>query len=207
MSKQKREHTDTIKETYVYFVLAESLHAVKIGFTYDVQARLRELQVGLPVKLRLLGTIPGTFQTEKDLHRKYSSLWLRGEWFRLEGELAGFIRESFPLDSEYNNTVFCAPRIQDACPSDFLLNIGPTVDVKNQRTRGILERAQHYFNTQHAVMEEAELAELLGVPLDQLRRARKQGKLSFYKFGSGPRYGLHHIEAMLDHRVFDLNGV
>ena len=195
------------RETSIYFVLAERLNAVKIGITFDVQARLKELQVGSSVQLRLLGMIPGTLQTERDFHYTYSHLWLRGEWFRLEDELADFIREAFPLDADYNSTAFCGPRIQDACASDFLLNIGPTVDVRTHRTRRILEQAQHYFKTQHLVMEEATLAELLGIPLEQLKRARKQGKFSYYKSGRGARYGMHHIEDMIDRRVFDLTGV
>jgi hypothetical protein len=77
----------------IYFALAESVPAIKIGFVEgdDANGRIAELQVGSPVKLTLLGTIPGTKQDETDLHRRFAALNLHGEWFRPEPELLAII--------------------------------------------------------------------------------------------------------------------
>ena len=54
---------------------------VKIGKTQDVAARLKSLQTGSPVPLRLLGYVSG--DREQEFHHKYANHRLRGEWFSL----------------------------------------------------------------------------------------------------------------------------
>jgi hypothetical protein len=77
----------------IYFVQAESVGHIKIGWHAgtDAAERVRELQVGSPVKLTLLGTMPGEKETEADLHRKFSHAHLHGEWFRAVPELLALI--------------------------------------------------------------------------------------------------------------------
>lgn len=78
---------------YVYFVLDESNHAVKIGYSaHSPEKRLASLQTGHPSVLRLIGHVRGERQHEQDLHSQFKALHLRGEWFRHEGALATFIR-------------------------------------------------------------------------------------------------------------------
>jgi hypothetical protein len=77
----------------IYFVQAESVGHIKIGWHAgtDAAERVRELQVGSPVKLTLLGTMPGERETEADLHRQFSHAHVHGEWFRAVPELLNFI--------------------------------------------------------------------------------------------------------------------
>ncbi len=73
----------------IYFIQAETVNHIKIGYVNgdDASDRLAELQVGSPVPLRLIGTMPGTMEDEKNLHRRFASSRLSGEWFRSTPEL------------------------------------------------------------------------------------------------------------------------
>jgi hypothetical protein len=73
----------------IYFIRGGDL--VKIGVTDDVRQRLRQLQVGSPTKLELIGEMPGDENYERALHRAFAGLAEHGEWFRLDGKLAEFI--------------------------------------------------------------------------------------------------------------------
>lgn len=75
----------------VYFV--ESQGFIKIGFTADLPSRLSQLASGLPSPINLLCHIPGDFDLETDLHRRFGHLRERGEWFRRDPELLAFIEE------------------------------------------------------------------------------------------------------------------
>ncbi len=77
----------------IYFIQAEGVGHIKIGFTDGIGAegRLAELQVGSPVRLNLLGTLPGDKSTEMDLHRRFSFAHLHGEWFKSCPELLDFL--------------------------------------------------------------------------------------------------------------------
>lgn len=77
----------------IYFAQAESVGHIKIGFTegIDVNDRLQQLQPGCPVKMILLGTIPGGRETEADLHKRFAFAHVHGEWFRPVPELLAFI--------------------------------------------------------------------------------------------------------------------
>jgi hypothetical protein len=73
----------------IYFI--QSKQYVKIGFSDNPESRLKELQTGSPVKLKLLGTMPGCFQTESELHKIFSHKRTNGEWFRYDGFLKSCI--------------------------------------------------------------------------------------------------------------------
>lgn len=76
----------------VYFVQAEGLGCIKIGFTDGrVADRLRSLQTACPARLKTLGVMQGTASTERGLHRRFAHLRISGEWFRAEKELLDHI--------------------------------------------------------------------------------------------------------------------
>lgn len=77
----------------IYFAQAEGIGHIKIGFTdsLDASDRVVTLQTGSPVLLRLLGTIPGTIDDEKDLHRRFAAHRVCGEWFKPVPELLALI--------------------------------------------------------------------------------------------------------------------
>lgn len=65
----------------VYFIQGVDGGPIKIGVSIDVIARLRDLQTGSPVRLRLIGVRNGDQATEADLHIRLSQHRLYGEWF------------------------------------------------------------------------------------------------------------------------------
>jgi DNA-binding transcriptional regulator YiaG len=74
-------------EAYIY-VISCRLELVKIGVAGDARKRLRELQVGSPVELKLTLTRPYPDRRDADavaaeLHRYFASRRDRGSWYRL----------------------------------------------------------------------------------------------------------------------------
>lgn len=83
----------------IYFIQATGIGHIKIGYTDadDALIRLASLQIGSPVPLKLLGTIPGSLEDEKDLHRRFGSARVTGEWFKAVPELLALVPSSEPL--------------------------------------------------------------------------------------------------------------
>lgn len=65
----------------VYFIEAIGLNAIKIGMSRQVEYRFDAIQACCPAELRLLGTVPGSKQLERQLHKRFVLLRVRGEWF------------------------------------------------------------------------------------------------------------------------------
>lgn len=78
----------------VYFVSAPELGLVKIGFSTDLAARFDALAHGSPVELRLLHAEPGSEERERSFHERFDLLRVRGEWFRIAGDLADYLNEA-----------------------------------------------------------------------------------------------------------------
>ncbi len=68
----------------VYFVEAVGSGLVKIGFTTNLQERLRHMAIGNPTELRLLKTVGGGRREEAHLHRRFAIHRKGGEWFALD---------------------------------------------------------------------------------------------------------------------------
>jgi hypothetical protein len=64
---------------------------VKIGWSANVAARIKELQTGAPEKIELYLVIDAIRDKERDFHKKFAHLRTCGEWFRREGVLAEFM--------------------------------------------------------------------------------------------------------------------
>lgn len=77
----------------IYVIQAEVGGPVKIGYTSGApEARLRNLQCGSPFKLIVLATIPeGAVDEEANLHKRFQSSRLHGEWFELSDELVEWV--------------------------------------------------------------------------------------------------------------------
>lgn len=66
----------------VYFIGPSRAREVKIGFTRGTaEKRCAELQTGNPRRLVVIATLRGSEQLERDLHRRFSTCRLEGEWF------------------------------------------------------------------------------------------------------------------------------
>ena len=83
---------------------------VKIGVTWDLEFRLRSLQLANPLPLHVLGVIPfggnrlRAFQYESILHRRFDNDRIHGEWFVFNDAIMEFCeRKKFltpPLECE-----------------------------------------------------------------------------------------------------------
>lgn len=69
------------KSGWIYLVGSSVPGIMKIGFTVDLQNRLRSLQTGSPVLLELIQSWPGWAADEKDLHRHFAARRAHGEHF------------------------------------------------------------------------------------------------------------------------------
>lgn len=77
------------KVASVYFIGAGD--RIKIGFSYRPTERLKDLQTSHHMTLELLATMPGSYQTEARLHKKFAHLKQKGEWFVARPELIEYI--------------------------------------------------------------------------------------------------------------------
>lgn len=81
---------------WVYFI--RSGGHLKIGSASDLMRRYHNLQTANPNRLSLWlaerhRTISAAFDEEALLHRTFAPLRVRGEWFRIDGSLARFVRD------------------------------------------------------------------------------------------------------------------
>lgn len=76
----------------VYFIVCIEQNTVKIGSSKNPKARMAQLQTSHASPLSLAFTTPGGQEEERRLHDKYKAHRLKGEWFRLEGELLQFVQ-------------------------------------------------------------------------------------------------------------------
>jgi hypothetical protein len=84
---------------WLYFIMNESTGYVKIGFTYDLEERLRKIRLGTPEPLTVIHKVETRFyaELEKMLHERFANKRLRGEWFALNEDDLNYV---FSLRSE-----------------------------------------------------------------------------------------------------------
>jgi len=76
----------------IYFIQAEPNGRIKIGKAASPEKRLIHLQIGSPMRLKLLGTKEGDAEEEKRIHTLFYKHWSHGEWFEPVPELIEFIK-------------------------------------------------------------------------------------------------------------------
>ena len=110
---------------FVYFILAIEGEAMrcKIGFTTgDPLARMKSLQCGSPVELRLHAYTEVTAKNaEAALHDTFAPLRMHGEWFNVDGKLRDFLCY---LRLEEETPVVSAETFMGAC-LDIILSDHP----------------------------------------------------------------------------------
>lgn len=77
--------------SFVYLIEAQ-IGVLKIGCSRKPETRLRTMAVNSPTPLRLIATWPGLIADEQALHRRFNGHRFYNEWFRIEGDLAEFVR-------------------------------------------------------------------------------------------------------------------
>ncbi len=89
---QPKTEPEPPKRDCVYFVQARHLGLIKIGFSGNPQKRLNSLKTGSPDELNILKVIKGSPRLEAELHRRFASDRVRGEWFKPSAALLSFIQ-------------------------------------------------------------------------------------------------------------------
>jgi hypothetical protein len=89
--KKKIVERPLAEEGVVYFVASGDF--IKIGFSRSMKSRMQKFFTESPLPAILLHNEPGTFKTEKSLHRQFGHLRAKGEWFRKTQELLDYIEE------------------------------------------------------------------------------------------------------------------
>ena len=90
-SIQTKDQTPT---GFIYFIGSEGkdFNYVKIGYSKKPDNRLKQLQTGSPVKLKVLLKFEGNLNLEAKLHRKFKNSRLEGEWFRISSSLKHYLK-------------------------------------------------------------------------------------------------------------------
>jgi hypothetical protein len=88
----------------IYFVLESIDNVVKIGKTQEdkLMLRISGIQTGNHRELKLIGVCEGYTKKEKELHKLFNHLRIKGEWFRYEEDLREYV--------ENNTTKYMNPK-------------------------------------------------------------------------------------------------
>jgi len=86
---------------YIYFIQQGGDGPVKIGFTKDVENRMKNLQTANPKPLDLLVFYPGNEEMEKELHYRFDSIRVFGEWFEPYEKLFREVREQQRINEKH----------------------------------------------------------------------------------------------------------
>lgn len=99
MTARRKKRPGLPKPGYLYFIQAgDDTGPIKIGYSVDVEDRLKSIQNGNPFEVRLLGkfqfaTPEEAWRFEQRLHREvFWDLHIRGEWFHCDPRILRLIR-------------------------------------------------------------------------------------------------------------------
>jgi hypothetical protein len=77
----------------IYFIRAEGLDRIKIGWSIDPERRLATLQDLIPFKLVVAASAAGSAAQENYLHALFGAQRVAGEWFVSSARLESLIAE------------------------------------------------------------------------------------------------------------------
>lgn len=86
-------HDFGLGNEFIYFIRASNGN-IKVGKSNNPTKRLCALQGACPLKLELLGTIPGNLDIERLIHLNFARHRTRGEWYRPTRRLLLFIEQA-----------------------------------------------------------------------------------------------------------------
>lgn len=109
--------------SFVYFIQRGARGDIKIGYSANPGRRLAALQTGCPEALQLIATLPGSTRTEHELHRRFASLHVNGEWFRPGAGIFLYIAEQIARRAT-GDDVF-AEKSRPPPPKSFVLEGDP----------------------------------------------------------------------------------
>ena len=83
------EHKHGDRGSVVYFFRSGPF--IKIGTTTKLKHRLQNVQTSHPTPVELVASQRGDKRLERELHMRFASLRVNGEWFREVDELAAYV--------------------------------------------------------------------------------------------------------------------
>lgn len=87
------KENEPFPKSNVYFISDGEF--VKIGKADDPDKRFSSIKTSNPKPLKLLYTMKGDGKLESFLHELFADYWVRGEWFRVDGNLKEFLRRGY----------------------------------------------------------------------------------------------------------------
>jgi DNA-binding transcriptional regulator YiaG len=159
-------------EVYLY-VISCGLERIKIGVASDARKRLRELQVGSPVELKLALTRPYAERRDADavaqeLYRSFGGRRVRGSWYRLA---AGEVRERLGQRASLE-----APaRARAAAEAASERRVAPRRNAEPARVRTEKQLAYERRRRQERTRKQQRAARLLGQGMTQHAVAAELG--------------------------------
>lgn len=66
------------------YIATDGRGRVKIGFSTDIAARMKQLNSGNAEKVSVIRTFDGGARTEKWLHQRFAASAIKGEWFAFD---------------------------------------------------------------------------------------------------------------------------
>lgn len=91
---------------YVYFLLDPDVDEVKIGFSCNVDARIKQIiYIEKRPRAKLIGRIRAFWWAERVMHLRFWYLCRHGEWFEMRPEIASVINES-GVESKARREIF-----------------------------------------------------------------------------------------------------
>lgn len=91
-SKRRRR----VVEQATIYVMQLVLGPIKVGITGDVKNRLQNLRNSQPYMVACIGTIPGSYDLEAEIHTALASDNIGGEWFENTQDVRETLRGYFP---------------------------------------------------------------------------------------------------------------
>lgn len=88
----------------VYFIQAGDDGPIKIGYTENLPARIKQLQTGQPQRMRVLRSMSGDRALETFLHRKFAAHRMAGEWFHPHRDILRYIIDNTLAKDERSAT-------------------------------------------------------------------------------------------------------
>lgn len=80
-----------IDGSYVYFFMTTDGRYVKIGHSSNPFKRIRTVQTGCPLEIKIIGYFEADRKYEEILHKKFKRCRTHGEWFKLKCELLDYV--------------------------------------------------------------------------------------------------------------------
>jgi hypothetical protein len=139
-------------KSYVYAILDSVNNCVKIGKANDINDRMIGLQIGNPTQLKLIATISclsenHAFSVESELHRKYSHLYVRGEWFKCDDKLLKeFVNFIDNNQSKKTRDPLITNTLWEDCQEKFDVDIFPRCYFYPERPAQILDNYEKVQN-------------------------------------------------------------